>query len=279
MKFLITGAKGQLAREFIRYFESNDLEFLAFPKEKLDVTDFNKVYKVLKDVSPNVVINCSAYNQVDKAESEPYIAYKVNAIGVSNLAIATQEIGAKLVHYSTDYVFDGKKEGFYIEEDEPNPLNEYAKSKLQGELFIKELLEDYLIFRTSWVYGDGTQNFLYKLEQWAKERDVLKIAVDEFSVPTSTRTIVEVTMKAIDVGLTGLYHLVNSGYASRYEWAKEYFRIKGINKLIYPAYQADFNLSAKRPAFGFFYTSKQGLFFYIFRQDLKSKPSHRGSHR
>ncbi len=184
---------------------------------------------------------------MDKAESEPYIAYKVNAIGVYNLAIATQEIGAKLVHYSTDYVFDGKKEGFYTEEDEPNPLNEYAKSKLQGELFIKELLEDYLIFRTSWVYGDGTQNFLYKLEQWAKERDVLKIAVDEFSVPTSTRTIVEVTMKAIDVGLIGLYHLVNSGYASRYEWAKEYFRIKGINKLIYPAYQADFNLPAKRP--------------------------------
>ncbi len=247
MRFLVTGAKGQLAREFIRYFESNGLEFLAFPKEELDVTDFNKVYKVLKEISPNVVINCSAYNQVDKAESEPYIAYKVNAIGVYNLAIATQEIGAKLVHYSTDYVFDGKKEGFYTEEDEPNPLNEYAKSKLQGELFIKELLEDYLIFRTSWVYGDGTQNFLYKLEQWAKERDVLKIAVDEFSVPTSTRTIVEVTMKAIDVGLTGLYHLVNSGYASRYEWAKEYFRIKGINKLIYPAYQADFNLPAKRP--------------------------------
>ncbi len=247
MKFLITGAKGQLAREFIRYFESNGLEFLAFPKEELDVTDFNKVYKVLKEISPNVVINCSAYNQVDKAESEPYIAYKVNAIGVYNLAIATQEIGAKLVHYSTDYVFDGKKEGFYTEEDEPNPLNEYAKSKLQGELFIRELLEDHLILRVSWVYGKGTQNFLYKLEQWAKEKDVLKIAVDEFSVPTSTRTIVEVTMKAIDVGLTGLYHLVNSGYASRYEWAKEYFRIKGIKKLIYPVYQADFNLPAKRP--------------------------------
>ncbi len=247
MKFLITGAKGQLAREFIRYFEINGLEFLAFPKEELDVTDFNKVYKVLKEISPNVVINCSAYNQVDKAESEPYIAYKVNAIGVYNLAIAAQEVGAKLVHYSTDYVFDGKKEGFYTEEDEPNPLNEYAKSKLYGELFIKELLEDYLIFRTSWVYGDGTQNFLYKLEQWAKEKDVLKIAIDEFSVPTSTRTIVEVTMKAIDVGLTGLYHLVNSGYASRYEWVKEYFRIKGIKKLIYPVYQADFNLPAKRP--------------------------------
>jgi dTDP-4-dehydrorhamnose reductase len=99
----------------------------------------------------------------------------------------------------------------YTEEDKPNPINEYVKSKLFGELFIHEILDKYLIFRTSWVYGRGKQNFLYKLAQWAKERDVLKIAVDEFSVPTSTRTIVEVTIKAIDAGLTGLYHFVNSG--------------------------------------------------------------------
>lgn len=247
MRFLITGARGQLAREFIEYFENNGIEYKAFSKEELDVTDFKKVYEVLKEVKPDVVINCSAYNQVDRAESEPYLAYKVNALGVYNLSLVAKEIGAKLIHYSTDYVFDGEKLGLYTEEDEPNPLSEYAKSKLQGELLVKEVLENYLIFRTSWVYGKGTQNFLYKLEKWAKERDVLKIAVDEFSVPTSTRTIVEITMKAIDAGLTGLYHLVNSDYASRYEWAKEYFRIKGINKLIYPAYQADFNLPAKRP--------------------------------
>ncbi len=247
MRFLITGARGQLAREFIEYFEKYSLEFVAFSKEELDVTDFKKVYEVLKEVKPDVVINCSAYNQVDRAESEPYLAYKVNALGVYNLSLVAKEIGAKLIHYSTDYVFDGEKLGLYTEEDEPNPLSEYAKSKLQGELLVKEVLENYLIFRTSWVYGKGTQNFLYKLEKWAKERDVLKIAVDEFSVPTSTRTIVEITMKAVDAGLSGLYHLVNSGYASRYEWAKEYFRIKGINKLIYPAYQADFNLPAKRP--------------------------------
>lgn len=247
MRFLITGAKGQLAREFIKYFERKGIEYKAFPKEELDITDFKRVYEVLKEVKPDIVINCAAYNQVDKAESEPYLAYKVNALGVYNLSVAVKEIGAKLVHYSTDYVFDGEKPGFYTEEDEPNPLSEYAKSKLQGELLLKEVMEDYLIFRTSWVYGEGTQNFLYKLERWAQTQEVLRIAVDEFSVPTSTRTIVEVTLKAIDAGLTGLYHLVNSDYASRYEWAKEYFRIKGIKKLILPAYQADFNLPARRP--------------------------------
>jgi len=247
MKFLITGARGQLAREFIAYFQEKGYGFAAFPKDELDVSDFEKVYQTIKEIKPDIIINCSAYNQVDLAEKEKHLAYKVNTIGVYNLAISAREIKAKLVHYSTDYVFDGTKIGFYTEEDQPNPLNEYGKSKLFGEFFIQEILENYLIFRVSWVYGKGTQNFLYKLEEWAKKQEVLKIAVDEFSVPTSTRTIVEVTLKALDEGLTGLYHLTNSGYASRYEWAKEYFKLKGINKLIYPALQADFNLPAKRP--------------------------------
>jgi len=247
MNYLITGARGQLAREFIAYFQEKGYKFVAFTKEELDVSNFKQVYQVVKEVKPNIIINCSAYNQVDLAEKESYFAYKVNAIGVYNLSLASKEVKAKLVHYSTDYVFDGTKIGFYVEEDEPNPLNEYAKSKLQGELFLKEVLKDYLLFRVSWVYGEGKQNFLYKLEEWAKKQEILKIAIDEFSVPTSTRTIVEVALKALDVGLTGLYHLTNSGYASRYEWAKEYFRLKGIKKLIYPALQADFNLPAKRP--------------------------------
>jgi dTDP-4-dehydrorhamnose reductase len=248
MKFLITGARGQLAREFIAYFQEKGYGFAAFPKDELDVSDFEKVYQTIKEIKPDIIINCSAYNQVDLAEKEKkHLAYKVNTIGVYNLAISAREIKAKLVHYSTDYVFDGTKIGFYTEEDQPNPLNEYGKSKLFGEFFIQEVLENYLIFRVSWVYGKGTQNFLYKLEEWAKKQEVLKIAVDEFSVPTSTRTIVEVTLKALDKGLTGLYHLTNSGYASRYEWAKKYFRLKGIDKLVYPALQADFNLPAKRP--------------------------------
>ncbi len=247
MKILITGAKGQLATGFIEKFKEKGIEYVALSHAELDITQFDKAYTVIKETSPDIVINCAAYNNVDGAEKEAHQAYKVNALGVYNLSVACKDKSIKLIHYSTDYVFDGTKEGMYIEEDKPNPINEYGKSKLFGEIFIQEILDKYLIFRTSWVYGDGTQNFLYKLEQWAKEKDVLKIAVDEFSVPTSTRAIVEVTLKAVNVGLTGLYHLVNSGYASRYEWAKEYFRIKGINKLIYPAYQADFNLPAKRP--------------------------------
>jgi dTDP-4-dehydrorhamnose reductase len=247
MKLIITGAQGQLGREFIAYIKEKGFDFIAFSKKELDVSNFVVVYQTIKAVKPDIIINCSAYNHVDLAEKETYLAYKINTIGVYNLANCASEIKARLVHYSTDYVFDGTKQGFYTEEDDPNPLNEYAKSKLYGETLLQDFLDNYLIFRTSWVYGAGAQNFLYKLEQWAKDHEIIKIVVDEFSVPTSTRTIVEVTLKALDMGLNGLYHLTNSGFASRYEWAKEYFTLKGIKKLIYPALQADFNLPAKRP--------------------------------
>ncbi|ODA43932.1 dTDP-4-dehydrorhamnose reductase [Thermodesulfovibrio sp. N1] len=247
MKLIITGAQGQLGREFIANLQEKGFDFIAFSKKELDVSNFVMVYQTIKAVKPDVIINCSAYNHVDLAEKERYLAHKVNSIGVYNLTIVASEVKAKLIHYSTDYVFDGTKQGFYTEEDDPNPLNEYAKSKLYGETLLQDFLDNYLIFRTSWVYGAGTQNFLYKLEQWAKDHEIIKIVVDEFSVPTSTRTIVEVTLKALDMGLNGLYHLTNSGFASRYEWAKEYFTLKGIKKLIYPALQADFNLPAKRP--------------------------------
>jgi len=249
MRLLITGAKGQLGREFVKTLENTNHQVYAFSREELDITDFQKVYLTIKEIKPDVVINCSAYNLVDKAEEEFEKALQVNAIGVSNLAIACRETKAFLIHYSTDYVFDGKKEGLYTEEDQPNPLSKYALSKYLGELKVKAILENYLIFRVSWVYGEGKQNFLYKLTEWAKTQEYLRVACDEFSVPTSTRTIVEITLKAIEQGLTGLYHLVNSGYTSRFEWAREFFKLKGIKKFIYPAYQQDFNLSAKRPRF------------------------------
>lgn len=247
MKYLITGANGQLAKEFIKTLDRKKDNYTALTKEQLNIADINQVLEIVRYHRPDIIINCAAYNQVDKAEEEFEEAIKVNHQGVMNLSIASQDTNSLLIHYSTDYVFDGKKEGKYTEEDKPNPLSRYALSKYLGEIAVKTATDKHLIFRVSWVYGEGKQNFLYKLTQWAEKNEHLKIACDEFSVPTSTRTIVDITLKAIDKGLTGLYHLTNSGYASRYEWAKEYFKIKGIKKFIYPVYQSDFNLPAKRP--------------------------------
>jgi dTDP-4-dehydrorhamnose reductase len=249
LRYLILGKNGQLGQAFQKELDNKNKEYLALSRQECDISDLKKLQEIFESYKPDIVLNCAAYNLVDKAEEEFWNAYRTNALGVRNLAYASKIHNSYLVTYSTDYVFDGtKRDGAYTEEDIPNPLNEYGKSKLAGEKYIlEENLTKYLIFRTSWVYGEGKQNFLYKLLQWAKNNDVLKIAVDEFSVPTSTRTIVEVTLRALEKGLTGLYHLTNSGYASRYEWAKEFLRLRGIDKLIYPAYQSDFNLPAQRP--------------------------------
>ncbi len=147
------------------------------------------------------------------------------------------------------YLMGKKENGLYTEDDVPNPLNDYGKSKLMGEIFLKEETENYLLFRVSWVYGEGKQNFIYKLLTWAKSNEYLKVAYNEVSVPTSAKTIVNITLKALDNDLKGMFHLTNSGYASRYEWAKEIFRIKKIDKFILPVSKEVFNLPAKRPDF------------------------------
>jgi dTDP-4-dehydrorhamnose reductase len=248
-RVLITGAGGQLGKEFVKVLSSKGIDFVALERKDLDVTNFEKVYRTLKEIKPYIVINCSAYNQVDLAEAEILQAFSTNAIGPYNLAITCREINAKLIHYSTDYVFDGIKKGLYTEEDQPNPLSQYARSKLLGEELVKQVLKDHLIFRVSWVYGEGEQNFIYKLLQWAREKEVLQIAFNEVSVPTYTGFIVEKTLKALEKGLTGLYHLVPRGYASRYEWAKLALKLFGINKILIPVQKEIFNLPAKRPDF------------------------------
>jgi dTDP-4-dehydrorhamnose reductase len=251
MKIIILGSKGQLGSEFVRRFAlEKKYDLKHFSKQELDITDHNQINNIIKPLKPDIIINCAAYNLVDKAEStSTNEAYKVNKMGVLNLVNISKEINALLIHYSTDYVFDGKKEQLYSEDDMPNPINEYGKSKYEGENLIIKELKKYLIFRTSWVYGLGKQNFLYKLTQWIRQQDYLKIACDEFSIPTSTKTIVDITLKSIEKGIRGLFHLTNSDYCSRYEWGKKFLVLSGIKKFIYPAYQADFNLPAKRPRF------------------------------
>lgn len=251
MKILITGANGQLAREFIKQLSNTNHTLLALSKAELDISDLGKTIAVVTGFKPDIIINCAAYNFVDDAEKYPALAYKTNAIGVKNLAYTAAILNSYLVHYSTDYVFNGnKQDGLYTEDDHTQPVNEYGKSKLLGEkCILEENLKKFLILRVSWVYGEGKQNFLSKLLAWSQTQENLKVAVDEFSVPTSTRTITEVTLKAFDAGLTGIYHLVNTDFASRYEWAREFFKLKGINKFIAPAYNTDFNLPAKRPKF------------------------------
>ncbi len=249
MKVLITGKKGQLGTEFQNFLSKNQIDYLALSRQELDISELDLVLEVVESFRPSVIINCAAYNLVDRAETEYPQAYRVNALGPRNLAFAAKKVGALLVHYSTDYVFDGAKNIPYKEEDPPGPLNEYGKSKYLGELFVQEETREYLLFRVSWVFGPGRQNFIFKLLQWAREQPLLKVSTDEVSVPTWTRTIAEATLKAIEQGLRGLYHLVSAGHASRYEWAQFVLNCLGIEKPIEPVSSSVFNLPARRPKY------------------------------
>lgn len=250
MRYLITGKNGQLAQAFMKRFEKQGIDYRAPEEPELDITSEQAVSQAVAAWNPGVIINCAAYNLVDKAELDPKTAFAVNETGPRHLAAAAAGKKALIVHFGSDYVFDGMKEsGLYVESDAVHPLNEYGKSKLAGEEIVMRTSARHLVFRLSWVFGAGTQNFIHKLRSWAHNNEYLKIACDEFSVPTSTETVVDTALRAIDQDLTGRYHLTNSGYCSRYEWAKFTLASLGIRKFIRPVPMDSFALPARRPHF------------------------------
>jgi len=247
--FLILGAEGQLGKAFKDYLAAHDITFSAPPEKDCNITDASNLEKIVEMVSPTVIINCAAYNAVDDAEEEKELALMINCIAIEKITEICNHHQIKLIHYSTDYVFDGTKGDLYTEEDETAPLNVYGQSKLAGERIVAEKAHDFIIFRTSWVFGDGMQNFIYKLRQWARNNKVLKISCDEVSVPTFVDDIVHVTLQATNKNLEGLFHLTNTGYASRYEWARHVMKILNMDHTIIPVPMNTFPCKARRPLF------------------------------
>ncbi len=248
MRIFVTGAKGQLGSEFVRLFDRNGWDYAAADLDTLDIADGDAVQVAIMPYKPGLILNCAAYNLVDKAESEPAAAYAVNAEGVRSLAFAAKKLESKLVHFGTDYVFDGEKRAPYVETDAVNPLNEYGRSKLKGEDYALEAPGS-LVLRLSWVYGRGTQNFMHKLLGWAEKPGPLRVADDEISVPTSAADIVTGVMEALKAGLTGRWHLSGGEPCSRFEWAQAALAACGVEKELLPAKMADFKLPARRPGY------------------------------
>lgn len=219
---LITGGAGQLAREFQRFFEKEKIDFLAPSRMELDITDFDKVRSYILDNDVNLVINCAAYNFVDKAEEEKDSAYTINAYAVENLAKICKEKKIEFVTYSTDFVFDGTKGGAYTEWDEINPISVYGRSKALGERLALEENRRTFVFRVSWVFGEEGKNFIEQVRTWANTRDSIKIATDQVSSPTSTKDIVDITWKILNLRKRdyGIYHISGDGETSRYEQGK-----------------------------------------------------------
>lgn len=253
MTILITGSNGQLGQDFQAYFRKNALDFIATARSNsdniLDITNIDQLHSFVKDKNIDIIINCAAYNLVDKAETDSYQSFLVNGIGVRNLAQVSNELGSYFVHFSTDYIFDGQKHSPYTLLDEPKPISKYGESKLLGEKYIQQVANKFLLIRTSWVFGLGNTNFVKKVLRWSQGKSELKLVTDEVSNPTYTIDLVNATMDLLDKNAQGVYQVTNSGYCSRYEWAEFILKNKGWNGKLIPATAQDFNLPAKRPLF------------------------------
>jgi len=228
-KILQIGTKGQLGWELLRTCAPlGDVVALDYPD--VDLSDSTGLRELVRTVKPDVIINAAAYTNVDKAESEPELARAINANGPGILAEESKKINAVLVHYSTDYVFDGKKGSPYVETDTPNPLSVYGQTKLEGEQAIEASGCVNLVLRTSWVYSMRQGGFVTKVLKWARTQEVMRVVDDQISSPTSARMLSEITALILAQGRDdvfdylrekgGLYHCAGSGSCSRYEWAK-----------------------------------------------------------
>lgn len=232
MKILLLGKNGQVGWELQRTLTTLG-NVVSFGRNELDLANFDALRKAVHTVQPQLIVNAAAYTSVDKAESEPELAMAVNGIAPGILAKEAKHCNAVLIHYSTDYVYDGCKEAPYVEDDEPNPISVYGQSKLAGEIAIQETGLPYLIFRTSWVYGTRGNNFLMTILRLAKEKEELKVVNDQIGAPIWSRVIAEITAQIIaqcyspityyssDVTkVSGLYHLTAAGQTSWHDFAK-----------------------------------------------------------
>ena len=261
MKILLLGNTGQLGWELNRTLPTlGELVAMDFPQ--IDMSDPNNIRSVVRTYEPNLIINATAYTNVDKAESEPEPAMAINGTGPGILAEEAKRLGSALIHYSTDYVFDGRKGEPYVEEDQPNPLSVYGETKLAGEKAVQSVGGAYFVFRTSWVYSLRRPCFVTKVRQWARSYETLRIVDDQISTPTWARSLAEATAQVIAQGrrdavgyiseTSGLYHLSGGGYCSRFEWVKSILELEStkddiIVKEVLPAKSGDFSTAAERP--------------------------------
>ena len=225
-----------------------DLKPICWDIDDLDITKEEIVQKRIREMSPSVIINASAYTNVDGAEDNEELANRINGTAVGHLAKTAELIGAKLIHYSTDYVFNGKNKYGYKESDKPDPVNAYGRSKLLGENAILNECKSFYIIRTSWLYGRGGKNFVDTMIKLGKEHNEVKVVNDQFGKPTYTFDLAKQTRKLIEEERPyGIYHVTNEKQASWFEFAEKIFKLSGIKTSVLPVNSDEFLRPAKRP--------------------------------
>ena len=283
MRIVLIGKNGQLGWELQRTLPVLG-EVIPLSRNDLDLSAPDTIQKTVAELRPDLVINAAAYTAVDAAETQVELAMQINAVTPGILAKVSGRIGAAFIHYSTDYVFDGRTDKPYSENDPTNPLNVYGKSKYQGEENIKQAGDAYLIFRTSWVYSMRGNSFVNKVLGWSRKHTTLRIVSDQISNPTWAHMLAGVTTAALVQNNTeliekvrerrGVYHLAGGGYTSRYEWAKQILandpnRTEQLVQVIEPASSDEFPVPATRPFFSALDCSRFETIFHLRLPDWK----------
>lgn len=252
-KIIVTGANGQLGRAInIEYATATDVELINTDVATvngamaLDITDIDQVMALAREVKPDAIINCAAHTNVDGCESEEDLAMKINAIGPRNLAIAASETGAKLMHISTDYVFDGHGTRPYIEFDAPGPQSAYGRTKLAGEKLVQQFADNFYIVRTAWLYGDG-KNFARTMMRLAETHDQITVVNDQVGSPTSATELARAVKSLLATENYGLFHGTCEGDCSWADFATEVLRLAGSKTKIVPITSEEYGAPANRP--------------------------------
>lgn len=243
---VIVGNRGMLGTDVEAYCVENKLSYIGFDYPEIDITNLESLRtKLTSEVKS--IINCAAYTAVDKAEEDAINAMNVNAIGIKNIAIVAEEIGAEVIQISTDYVFDGFDKEYYDEMDTPNPISVYGKSKYLGEQYLQQFSSKYYILRTSWLFGHAGNNFIKTMINLS-DLEELNVVNDQFGAPTSTKDLVRVIFDVINSGKYGVYHATSEGRTTWYEFAKFIFDYKGLDVNLKPCTTDKFPTAATRPA-------------------------------
>lgn len=269
MKILITGAKGMVAQAAIDHCRSIGDEVFALTRQQLDIADRDSVFKIFEQTRPEAVINCAAYTDVDGAETNVEKCYAANAVGVENLALAAKKIDCAFATISTDFVFDGKNQGFYTQRDTPNPLGIYGQAKLEGEIRARNVYARSIIVRSGWIYGAGGTNFLSVLPELLAARKTIKAISDAYGTPTFAGDLARRLRELVELDLPCVFHVTNAGEGATYaDFARKVDQLKGFDlNLLEDVSFADLKRPAPRPQ-----SSKLACLFSE-RFDLKPLPN------
>lgn len=254
LRIVVFGSRGQLGAELVRVFREKEHTVLPSERKRLDITDAARVEQQLGESNPDVVVNAAAYNQVDISESEPRAAFQVNALAVRSLALACRQLDARLVHFSTDYVFDGAAGRPYTENDPTHPLGAYAVSKLAGELYAQAYLDKPLIIRTSGVFGPAGRhtargNFPELMLRLAAQGKPIRVVSDHIASPTYAPALAERTADLLDAGAHGIFHVGGGAPISWFDYARLIFGSAGLEPNLKPTNEREYRTAARRPKY------------------------------